>query len=296
MHHYCTVTSTTMAQQETALHKAYLLPDRGDVYLARSAYHYSIGQRCFRGLLSDVTASNGRPVFCFATMVIAYVLCQSARPSQGLYAESEPIAGTLELFSVTKGIKAVLEPFIPQLNHTNLAPLVTSVWLTSADALPDSYISCSSLPWTSLNANPQFRKPSLKYSVLPDDVFSALSRLRRFYRDEGSLENKVDYEKAVTIHEVSAMQIAYADVNVEVGAILLWPFFLPDSIVTDMRDQRPHGLIVLAYYAVFLNCLDRTYWFSRGWGLKLLRDIDVRVKDHERLRDSLAWPRTHIDT
>lgn len=164
MHHYCTVTSNTMAQQEAArhvwrvlfpqegyanefllhgvlslaaLHKAYLIPDRRDVYLNRSAFHHSTGQQHFTALLSNVSAANWRPVFCFATIIIAYVLSMSMNPDEETDAGTNAISRMLELVSVTKGVKAVLLPFIPQLNSTNLAPLVTSVWLAPVDPQPD---------------------------------------------------------------------------------------------------------------------------------------------------------------
>lgn len=164
MHHYCTVTSNTMAQQEAArhvwrvifpqegyaneyllhgvlslaaLHKVFLIPDRRDIYLTRSAYHHSIGQQHYTALLSDVSVVNWRPVFSFATIVIAYVLSKSMQPDDETEVEATAISRTLELISVTKGVKAVLLPFIPQLNNTNLAPLVTSVWLTPVDPPPD---------------------------------------------------------------------------------------------------------------------------------------------------------------
>ncbi|EXL73148.1 hypothetical protein FOPG_11492 [Fusarium oxysporum f. sp. conglutinans race 2 54008] len=302
MHHYCTVTSNTMACQESArhvwrvifpqegyvheyimhgilslaaLHKAFLIPSQRDIYLTQSSFHHSIGQKTFTALLNNVTSANWQPIFSFATIVIAYVLSHSIRSSGDSESETTPITRTLELFSVTKGIKAILLPFIPQLNHTRLAPLVTSVWLAPVDPVPDS-------------------KPSLEHSMLPDDVFFALSCLRRYLSEAESPEIKVDYDKAVTILEVSAIQIAYADVNVEVGAILLWPFFLPDSVVAAIRQRKPCGLVILAYYAVFVNTLDRIYWFLRGWGQELLEDIGNEIGGQEPSREMLVWPRRHI--
>lgn len=185
MHHYCTVTSSTMAQQEAArhvwrvvfpqegyaneyvlhgvlslaaLHKAFLLPDRRDVYLNRSAFHHSIGQQHYTALLSDVNVANWRPVFCFATIVIAYVLSMSMQPDEEMGVEATAISRTLELVSVTKGVKAVLLPFIPQLNNTNLAPLVTSVWLSPVDPQPDPWVFAPKLDKLSrLNSNPGSR-------------------------------------------------------------------------------------------------------------------------------------------
>lgn len=90
------------------------------------------------------------------------------------------------------------------------------------------------------------------------------------------------------------MQIGYADVNVEVGAVLLWPFFLPESVVSDIKDHKPQALLILAYYAVFVNALDRIYWFLRGWGQEVFKDIDDHIGVQEPSRDFLDWPRRHI--
>lgn len=123
-----------------ALHKAFLIPDRRDVYLNRSAFHHSTGQQHFTALLSNVNNANWRPVFCFATIVIAYVLSRSMQPDEGMEEGAKAISRMSELVSVTKGVKAVLLPFIPQLNSTNLAPLVTSVWLAPVDPQPDPWV------------------------------------------------------------------------------------------------------------------------------------------------------------
>lgn len=125
-------------------------------------------------------------------------------------------------------------------------------------------------------------------------MYSALSRLRHFLTGHVPSKSKGDYEKAVTILDVSAMQIAYADVNVEVGAVLLWPFFLPESVVGEIKDHKPQALLILAYYAVFVSALDRIYWFLRGWGRQLFRDIDTQIEAQDLCREFLDWPRRHI--
>lgn len=134
----------------------------------------------------------------------------------------------------------------------------------------------------------------MEYSLLPTDVYNALSHLRQFLIEHVSLKNKGDYEKAVTILEVSAVQIGHAGVNVEVGAILLWPFFVPGSVISDIKDGKPQALLVLAYYSVFVNSLDRIYWFLRGWGREVLEDIIDQIGEQELYRELLEWPRRHI--
>lgn len=134
----------------------------------------------------------------------------------------------------------------------------------------------------------------MEYSLLPNDVYSALSHLRQFVAEQVSPRDRGDYEKAVTILEVSAVQIGYAGVNAEVGAILLWPFFLPDSVVSDIKDHKSQALLILAYYTVFVNALDKIYWFLRGWGREVFEDINGQIEAQDLCRDFLDWPRRHI--
>jgi hypothetical protein len=123
-----------------ALHKAFLLPGHAAEYLTLSAYHHTTGQQTFRTLLPHVNDTNWRPIFCFATMVIAHVLCMPIRTVDDVLSTT-PLSKMQELFSVTRGIKAILLPYIPQLNHTNFAPLVNSVWIVSPDNPPsDRYV------------------------------------------------------------------------------------------------------------------------------------------------------------
>lgn len=126
-------------------------------------------------------------------------------------------------------------------------------------------------------------------------MFEALSRLRRFFQDDKALDSKTDYDHAVTVLDVSATQIAYAGVNVEVGAILLWPFFIPDSIVVGIKERRPHAMVILAHFAVLLHALDTTFWFLRNWARQLLADVDAQIGDRPRFKELLDWPKKNIN-
>lgn len=137
-------------------------------------------------------------------------------------------------------------------------------------------------------------KPSLMHSPLPHDFFQALTRLRSFLGSQDFLADQAGYSQAVSALDLSASHIAHAGVNIEAGAILLWPFFLPDSIVAHIKGLRPHALLVLSYYAVLLSALERSYWWLRGWGSELLDDITSHLHDQPSLQDMLAWPKSCI--
>ncbi|KAI0451709.1 hypothetical protein F5B21DRAFT_364454 [Xylaria acuta] len=300
LHHYCTVTSATFSHQESvrhvwrsvfpregymhefvthgilslaALHKAYLLPNKRQTYLACATQHYAIGQREFRAILPHVTDENWKPVYCFALIVIAYVFCLSAgHRDQSITTSVSNISG---VFAVTRGIEAALLPYIDRLCQTDLAPLVQSVWLVPVDTPPD-------------------RKPSLEHSPLPNDLFHALSHLRLAFRDEVDLKNRADYDKAISGLDLSAMHAAQAGVNIEVGAVMIWPFLTPESVGVDIGRLEPYALVVLSYWAVILAALDGDFWFLRGRGRELLEEIDNRLQAQPRFREYLKWPKANI--
>jgi hypothetical protein len=133
----------------------------------------------------------------------------------------------------------------------------------------------------------------LQQSPLPDDVFQAITELRRFFKGE-VMEHCEDYDQGVNALDVAAMQIAHAGINIEMGALLLWPFFVPESVVSDIKMRKPHALIMLAYYAVFLHSQDTTFWFLKGWGRQLLVQICQEIQNEEKFKQVLIWPKKQI--
>ncbi|KAI1736630.1 hypothetical protein F4680DRAFT_252659 [Xylaria scruposa] len=300
LHHYCTVTSPTFAHQESvrhvwrsvlpregymhefvmhgilslaAVHKAYLLPSKRQTYLACANHHYAIGHREFRAILTSVTDENWKPVYCFALIVIAYVFCLTAGDQD--QSITTCIRNISEVFAVTRGIKAALLPYMNRLCQTDLAPLVQSVWMVPVDPPPD-------------------RMPSLEYSPLPNDIFHALSHLRISFRNDADLQNRADYDEAISNLDISAIHAAQAGVNIEVGAVMTWAFLLPESVAADIKRLEPHALVVLSYWAVLLSALDGDFWFLRGRGRELLKEIEHYLQEQLRFREYIKWPKANV--
>lgn len=92
-----------------------------------------------------------------------------------------------------------------------------------------------------------------------------------------------------------ATQIVHAGISIEVGGVLLWAFFVPDTIVSDIKERKVHAMGLLAHYAVFLHALDPTFWFMRGWGKQLLTQVYGEAGDHPQFRELFEWPQSHVD-
>lgn len=124
--------------------------------------------------------------------------------------------------------------------------------------------------------------------MLPHDFYDALDCLRLFFSGDTSLENRSDYEEAVSTLTISAMHIAHAGVHLEVGATLMWPFLLPESVMIDLRALKPHATVLLSYYAVILRSMDGSYWFFRGTARDLMKDIESRLEREQRFQQWLV--------
>jgi hypothetical protein len=131
-------------------------------------------------------------------------------------------------------------------------------------------------------------------SVLPPSIFTALDRLAPFFQVD-TIPLPVRHAYATALFELShtAKLIAYAGTHVEVGMALRWPYTLPEAVVVDMQQQRPHALVLLVYFAVVLIALD-DYWFFKGWTRQLFNDIEQRLGATGKWDDVLAWPREEI--
>lgn len=154
MHHYCTMTCNTLTIREdarhvwrvvlpmegysnkyllhgilalSALHRAYLYPTKREKYIKATAYHQAVGLKEFRELIaSPIDPSNWQPVFCFSSMIMVYVCASPIRIGEDW---PDPILNMAELFSVVQGMQSIMEPWLPSLRKTQLAPLVNSIWL-----------------------------------------------------------------------------------------------------------------------------------------------------------------------
>ncbi len=115
-----------------AIHKAHLLPERRQTYLALSAYHQNLGLQGFRPLLESITNDNWKPVFCFATIIVCYVSSLPAR-SPGFRLPA-PLNNTLELFLVNKGIETIVKPSMKHIANTNLVPLAYGVFVAEINS------------------------------------------------------------------------------------------------------------------------------------------------------------------
>lgn len=134
---------------------------------------------------------------------------------------------------------------------------------------------------------------TLEQSALPPDTLPALSLLHSFYQGEEFLPNLEDYVEASSALESTVRLISQHGPDIEIGAVIVWAYQVPLTVLNDIRQHKPHALLLLAYFSVLLATTDRRYWFIQGWSKQLLDDIDRRLRTKERFLQWLEWPRNN---
>ncbi|KAF5543312.1 C6 zinc finger domain-containing protein [Fusarium mexicanum] len=259
----------------SALHKAYLLYNKGDEYLTLAAYHYTRGQADFRKALLAVTDNNCKPVFCFSLILIVYMCSVPVTRAPGHVIEN-PIQATLELFLVCRGLRETTKSHYDRALKSDLFPLVRSSWLTGdEDPL-------------------KIPTPSLQTSPLPADTFKAIDTLKDFLQSHMDMAHIAEAEDALSCLRVTAVNVAMAGINVELGNVVLWPHHFSDAFMADMKHLRPYALLILAYFTPILAVVDRNFWFLHGWSKYLLADIEERLSDLPEFARNLEWPKAHV--
>lgn len=123
-----------------------------------------------------------------------------------------------------------------------------------------------------------FSLPSLENSLLPLDTST-------------SLEHYLDLVDRL---EDNAKLIARAGPYVECGAVLAWIYGIHDSILMDIAAYRPHALLILAYYSLFLSTLERNHWYTKGWSRQLVENIEIQLIGQTKFLELFQWPKQKL--
>ncbi|KAK1976780.1 hypothetical protein LZ30DRAFT_602796 [Colletotrichum cereale] len=261
-----------------ALHKAHLLPAERHRYLDLATSHQNAGLEGFRALLHTIDDANWQPFFCFASLVIFYVVYVPARTGEADGGEQQQHALDVKaLFAFVRGVKAILEPYQARLRRTRLAPLAEGIWIIDP-------------------GDPEYENPALHHSPLPRDVFEALRRLADFLEERlaGDDAARGDYAVAVAELRKAVYLVAHAGARPEVGMVVFWPYVVSDGVMADVHAASPCAMVLLSHFAVLMCAVERSYWFLRGWSRRLVDAADARLAGFPAFAGALAWPKKQI--
>lgn len=144
MHHFCISTSKTMSPLEevcnvweseipkigyayeflmrgilslSALHLAYLKPEKQSQYLTSSTFHMALALPAFRTILQSPTEENCCALFAFSSIIMIWIC---AAPADSV--NFRPLENAVELFNLCRGIMS-LKDFIPIIRKSRLGSM-----------------------------------------------------------------------------------------------------------------------------------------------------------------------------
>ncbi|KAF5624308.1 sterol uptake control 2 [Fusarium sp. NRRL 25303] len=297
MHHYSTITANTLALRldmqhiwrmvlpemsydtpflshgllsVAALHKAHLLPARRDKYLNLAAYHQTRGMHGFRSIFSSIDEKNWHPAFCFSSTIVIYAFSPAGRTEDAM-------ADILKIFVLIRGIRSSLFGAEQNLAGTPFSAWSAGIWIVGEND----------------EASYDF-DPPLDRTALPLDTFQALRRLFAFYRTNLSDCNRADYEFAALQLRKSAILIAHAGTQPEIGMVMFFPYGISASIMSDIQANDPCALVLLSYFSVLLSLVEQQFWYVQGWSRRLISAIDVHLDNDPKFSKVAKWSKTII--
>ncbi|KAL5051086.1 hypothetical protein BDW71DRAFT_172251 [Aspergillus fruticulosus] len=293
MHHYTLYTSKTFARrpqmQETwqttipeiaysheflmhgllglsALHLAYLKPERYSHYLAGAGFHMSLGLRSYRRLILSPSSDNCHALFCFSSLVMVYIYASPTDSTEANTANG--LASILELLALCRGT-LVLLPYFDRIRQSPLKHL----FLREFKADPRT-----ELTHITARASHHFK-----------DLPALLNNLHSLI----TTEIPTPAERTTFLHALDRLRatftcLASTEKPLECGMLYMWPLSVEEQFFEFLRERHPVALVLLAFYCAQLHAFE-DYWFVGKQGAVWLEHVEAALEP--RFSDWLAWPR-----
>ncbi|KAK2470065.1 hypothetical protein H9L39_18213, partial [Fusarium oxysporum f. sp. albedinis] len=229
------------------------------------------------GIATD--AERPPPLFSYNNPFVMHgLLALSAAHKAHLLPSERETYLSVSAYHQSLGLEA-FRPLLPEISRDNWKPMFcyASIVALYACLLPTS-------------------EPSLEESLLPKDIFEKLANLRSFLQINMPIHSITDYEAAVSELVNATKLIGHAGLHVESGMVLFWPYVISETVLNDIQALDPYALLLLSHYAVLLMVMEARFWFIKGWGIRLLADINVQLSNRQPFIDMVKWPSEQVYT
>ena len=242
----------------SALHLAWLRPDKQDHFSHVAARQQDAALSSFRSIMSSIGESNCDAFFGLSSLIVVYGFASpKASDSLGMFNYSGQDSD--EWLPLIRGVNSILQ----------------SVWLWVKKG------RLSGLLHDHEQEPPRTDLPA----VLKDQ----LANLESMVESAGEGEDAMNaYREALNYLRSCFVRINNRPpYECEVSIAFLWPVMVPQEYISLVNKRKPQALIILAHYSVILHHLD-DYWWMRGWAKHIIDSIDHELNDDWRYW--ITWP------
>lgn len=249
-------------------HLAQQHPEKCAMYSLQGSLHQNEGIQGMRKALGEITPDSCHALFATSCLLCFGVFASLSFP--GAADNSPTVQGLIDAFLLVKGMSGILNTYEETLRRGPLG----LVFGPGAPVSPsnDSLIAIA----------------VQKVKVYADSL------------DDFGLDPAV---KAVVNAEVDALSrwinlAANSTTYAEIRTVMTWPISMSEEYISLIRQRHPAALALMTYYCVILHATGGNYWFVRGWGSSVAKDIECALPSQWRdvVRWPMAWIRDHAGT
>jgi hypothetical protein len=224
----------------SAYHLAYLNPAQASTYSLQASQHQNDAIQGMRTALSQITTENCHAVFASSSIIILSAFAAfSSRASENA---GPGIDDLQDVFHLIRGMSGILVSFDDQIQNGPLQDLFryNESQMSSTLALVCDHLNRLQVQLDALDTDPVIKK------LVGTEISSLLVWAR----------------KAIDTSTIPELRVT-----------ITWPITASAEYLKLVRQRHAIALTLLSCYCVILDASARDYWFTRGWGISTLQDI-----------------------
>ncbi|KAI0103626.1 hypothetical protein GGR51DRAFT_549831 [Nemania sp. FL0031] len=242
----------------SALHLAYLEPNKQQKYSLVATQHQSLGLQQFRVALTQISADDCHVLFMAASFVIKVHLATLATRIAAGDPSGTAVEDMVEMFVLVKGMSAVLNTW----EHIIHGGCLNPMFAHTPVAGPRPF-------WNEISDKLQHLRATLPKRET-DPVIAEILETETL-----TLSNTFKH----------AIDTASAP---ELRILVTWPVYASDTYVRLLRAGCPGALIILTFYCAIVHETESNTWYSRGLGSRIVQQIQARLEPE--WVDLIQWP------
>ncbi|CAI7603156.1 hypothetical protein PCG10_010222 [Penicillium crustosum] len=237
----------------SALHLSHLRADNSQAkWLSIAMSHKNVAISMFSEQLSNIDRSNVKAMMSFAGLVVAFSLGSALTSGSP---EGPSLNSLIEIFTLSRGVQAVVNAEPDFLRQSNFAPLFD--------------VTAPQISW-------------------PDHVLVAFDRLEKLNAQCGQQiahHNTAIYERVITyLRELAAFTLLQPTSMTLAGGFAIRA---PEVYLSDLTSRQLYSLVVLAHYCGFLHMAQQN-WCVGSWGRVVLGEIQQLLPPD--WQHHIEWP------
>ena len=245
----------------SALHLAYVKPERKDLYISHALHHHDIALRAVTSILPDMTRDNCCALYLFSVMTCIISCAKPHRQGDFLLIGEGGISEWLTIF---RGARTIIEHASDTVRAGPLAPMFTS-------------------------GERKLRLREERFTGAQNYMLELRQNIEGAVRDSVTLQIYLD-----SLEEMSksfGMVLDGDAQSCESADVFIWLFLVSDDYLRLLNERTPESLVILGYFCVILKQLEWTWWIQ-GRSTYLIAGIYWLLDEEHRLW--IQWPMEQI--